>query len=274
MKQPLTIKRTAELYDLSADTLRYYEKIGLLSPQREQGNGYRMYRSDDFAKLNMIVSMLRMNFSLKEVKHYLDHHNLQTNIDLLTQEMTEIDEAIDRLQARKRRVQTSLSQLATALYEAPREQMRLIDYAERPCVIVAEPLDSGKDLPLLSAERAALPDRAFELDIFSMTPAFVLDSTLLSFDDARRVKQALLYVDPPLGVEDVILPAGTYLSFTVKGSSNSDLRAWELMTDYLQANQLEAAGDLIEFWTISEYNSSNENEYAHTLQVLTKPASL
>lgn len=75
MKRRLTIKRAAELYGLSADTLRYYEKIGLIVPQREKDNGYRLYSSDDFPKLNMIASMLRMNFSLGKIKHpLLNHH--------------------------------------------------------------------------------------------------------------------------------------------------------------------------------------------------------
>lgn len=273
MKRRLTIKRAAELYGLSADTLRYYEKIGLIVPQREKDNGYRLYSSDDFSKLNMIASMLRMNFSLGKIKHYLEHHDLQTNISLLTQEMAEIDDAIEQLQKRRRRVQTSLGQLAAALYEAPLGQMRLTKYLERPYMLVAAALEYGEELPLLCAERAACEGCSFDLDVFCMSPAFILDSDQLEYNDARRVKRALLYADPPLGIEDGALPPGTYLSLTIKGDASSDFEAWQSMVRYLEANKLRAVGDLVEFWIINEYNSDEESEYVRLLQVLTEPVS-
>lgn len=39
----LNIKQTAGLYGVSADTLRYYEAIGLVAPKRG-ANAYREYR--------------------------------------------------------------------------------------------------------------------------------------------------------------------------------------------------------------------------------------
>ena len=39
----LSIKQTAKLYDVTIDTLYYYEKLGLVVPQRNEANGYRIY---------------------------------------------------------------------------------------------------------------------------------------------------------------------------------------------------------------------------------------
>lgn len=50
----LNIKQTAGLYGVSADTLRYYEAIGLVAPKRG-ANAYREYRKDDFGRLNIIM---------------------------------------------------------------------------------------------------------------------------------------------------------------------------------------------------------------------------
>jgi len=62
-----TIRQTAEITGLSADTLRYYEKEGVISPKRSE-NGYRYYDENDIAALKYIVVMKYAHFTLSEIK--------------------------------------------------------------------------------------------------------------------------------------------------------------------------------------------------------------
>ncbi|MGH8222838.1 MAG: MerR family transcriptional regulator [Woeseiaceae bacterium] len=52
---------------LSADTLRYYERIGLLCRVLRSGAGRRRYRRDDIERLEFICRAKQMNFSLDEI---------------------------------------------------------------------------------------------------------------------------------------------------------------------------------------------------------------
>jgi len=56
---------------LSADTLRYYEKFGLLTNVSRTVSGIRQYDDKDISKLNFIKRAQRMNFSLEEIKNLL-----------------------------------------------------------------------------------------------------------------------------------------------------------------------------------------------------------
>ena len=56
---------------ISADTLRYYEKIGLLSPMRA-ASGMRAYRERDLSRLRFVQRAKSMNFSLKEIGQLLE----------------------------------------------------------------------------------------------------------------------------------------------------------------------------------------------------------
>lgn len=57
----------AKLAGVSADTLRHYERIGvLLSPRRTDG-GYRLYPADALARVQLIRRALSMGFSLPEL---------------------------------------------------------------------------------------------------------------------------------------------------------------------------------------------------------------
>lgn len=62
-----TIKQTAKRTGISADTLRYYDKEGILSPKRHE-NGYRYYDENDITILKNIVVMKYAHFSLAEMK--------------------------------------------------------------------------------------------------------------------------------------------------------------------------------------------------------------
>ncbi|SHH97546.1 Zn(2+)-responsive transcriptional regulator [Ferrimonas marina] len=65
------IGELAQAYQLKADTLRYYEKNGLLSPSGRSDSGYRLYSEDDALKLRFILKAKAVGFSLTEVQELL-----------------------------------------------------------------------------------------------------------------------------------------------------------------------------------------------------------
>ena len=62
-----TIQQVTEITGVSADALRYYDKEGLVSPQR-QANGYRLYDEKDVEILKNLVVMKYARFTLSEIK--------------------------------------------------------------------------------------------------------------------------------------------------------------------------------------------------------------
>jgi len=62
-----TIKQVVQRTGISADTLRYYDKAGILSPKRRE-NGYRYYDETDIILLKNIAVMKYARFSLAEIK--------------------------------------------------------------------------------------------------------------------------------------------------------------------------------------------------------------
>jgi len=56
-----------KLLGLSADTLRYYEKIGLLPKVSRTESGIRQYDDKDISRLKFIQRAQKMNFSLSEI---------------------------------------------------------------------------------------------------------------------------------------------------------------------------------------------------------------
>ncbi|MFP2768523.1 Zn(2+)-responsive transcriptional regulator [Oceanisphaera sp. KMM 10153] len=65
------IGELAKHFGVKADTLRFYEKEGLLSPSLRTPAGYRLYSEDDKRRLHFILRCKRVGFSLKEVDELL-----------------------------------------------------------------------------------------------------------------------------------------------------------------------------------------------------------
>ena len=66
-----TIKELAEKTGVIPNAIRFYEKKGLLHPKRTESN-YRMYGTEDVARLEQILLYRRMGFSIGDIKELLE----------------------------------------------------------------------------------------------------------------------------------------------------------------------------------------------------------
>ena len=73
----------AKLANVSERTIRYYDKIGLLKPSFVMENGYRQYSDLDLLKLQKILSLKHLGFSIEEIfPMVMDNTNLKESFDL------------------------------------------------------------------------------------------------------------------------------------------------------------------------------------------------
>mgnify|MGYP002513692382 CR=1 FL=1 len=64
------IKELAELSGVSARTLRYYDQIGLLKPERQEDNGYRLYGEAQVDRLQQILFYRQLGMPLEEIRRF------------------------------------------------------------------------------------------------------------------------------------------------------------------------------------------------------------
>lgn len=89
----------AKLANVSERTIRYYDKIGLLKPSFVMGNGYRQYSDLDLLKLQKILSLKHLGFSIEEIfPMVMDNTNLKESFEL---QIDLIEDKISHLQSLK-----------------------------------------------------------------------------------------------------------------------------------------------------------------------------
>lgn len=69
----MTVKAAAAEAGLEPEVVRYYTRIGLIQPRRNRRNGYKVYSSDDIARLVFIRKAKSLGYSLKEISEILTH---------------------------------------------------------------------------------------------------------------------------------------------------------------------------------------------------------
>jgi DNA-binding transcriptional MerR regulator len=65
-----TIRNMADRSGMTAHTLRYYERVGLIQPVGRARNGHRRYTESDAAWLNFLHCMRETNMPIREMQRY------------------------------------------------------------------------------------------------------------------------------------------------------------------------------------------------------------
>lgn len=97
MNNKYLIGDAEKILHLSKDTLRYYDKIGLVSPHKDPVTGYRYYSLEDLITLTYVLGLKELNFPLAEIKSLITNSTLDGFNTLLEKQECLIDQKIESL---------------------------------------------------------------------------------------------------------------------------------------------------------------------------------
>lgn len=92
----------AELTGVSADTLRHYERIGVLARIPRTASGYRLYSRDTVVRVRVVQGALQMGFTLEQLAAIFrvcdsDDVPSQSVLDTTREKLRSIEEQIEEL---------------------------------------------------------------------------------------------------------------------------------------------------------------------------------
>jgi len=116
----MTIGKIAKQAGVGVETVRFYERKGLIKqPKKKASDGFRTYSEDEARKIRFIKRAQELGFTLKEVKDLLDlNSNPKATCEdvrvLAEEKINEIDQKIKDLN----RMKSSVRQLEKACSES------------------------------------------------------------------------------------------------------------------------------------------------------------
>jgi MerR family copper efflux transcriptional regulator len=108
----LTIGAVAKRVGVAIDTIRYYEREGLLPEPQRRASGYRSYGDDAIAQLRFIRRAKNLGFTLEEIRELLSlSTDRQRGVKAVKQRAQQRLAAIDQRIAELHKVRDGLAQL-------------------------------------------------------------------------------------------------------------------------------------------------------------------
>jgi DNA-binding transcriptional MerR regulator len=108
-----TPAEAAELSGFSIDTLRYYEREGIISPVARTPGGRRVYSDDDLGRLGFLRCLRDTGMPIAQLRRYAelsaDDATVPERIELLEEHEAAVQASIEALRAQQARLQEKLS---------------------------------------------------------------------------------------------------------------------------------------------------------------------
>ena len=132
----LSIGEMAKLNEITAETLRHYERIGLIIPNYiDKETNYRYYRIEQSAKLDMILYMKNLGMPLTLIKAQLENENISFVQETLNEQLEIVEKKISELSQIKYTIEKNIENF-TRFQGAPKAPDIAIEHISSRRILV------------------------------------------------------------------------------------------------------------------------------------------
>ncbi|MBB1270998.1 MerR family transcriptional regulator [Shewanella sp. SR43-4] len=86
----MKVTQLANKLGVSADTVRFYTRIGLLNPSKSPNNGYKTFNHKDMVRMQFILSARNLGFSVEDIKVIFSKTDLGDSACQLVRELIKV----------------------------------------------------------------------------------------------------------------------------------------------------------------------------------------
>lgn len=115
----LTFKEMCGKFDVTPRTLRYYEYIELLFPEKE--GRARFYRPSEVARMTLILRGRRWGFSLEEIRQWLEIYEKEGTVPQYEEFLRLADRQLEALAKERAQLEETISDLSKMREEVSKE---------------------------------------------------------------------------------------------------------------------------------------------------------
>ena len=106
-----TTGELSQLCKIPRKTLLYYDKLGLITPELVDENGYRYYKRSQLFLLQLILTLRQLDVPIARIKDYLANRSLQNYRKLFNERIEFFTQEISRMQTMQAELQSELGKL-------------------------------------------------------------------------------------------------------------------------------------------------------------------
>lgn len=272
----LSISEFAKLKNTTTETLRHYDRIGLLKPDYVTESGRRMYSIRQYEKLGTILELRKIGMSLNEIHEYFNNRNVQKSVIMLKKYQKDFEKKINemlqlndvllhKLQFLEKFSEFSGTELVFEKYYPVRYMVTLGkesgDREEHAMAFTKLENHIKEKIPIIASDRVGvLADERLLIPSKELIPAI-----------------PMLFVSPKYADEDYLqrIPEGNFVCMFYKnGVLEKYDPSFENMKKYIHDKGYRICGNILQIYKIDVTLSDNREETVIELQIPVCPKNL
>lgn len=261
MKHYYKIGEISKLYNIGADSLRYYEELGILKPARGRNN-YRMYHIHDLWRLNVIRDLRELGFSMDKIKEYLNNRSLNSTEAMLQEELEVIKERMSSLDILRSNIEERLETIHEAMIQ-PTGIVEPKKLPARHCHMIHSGYEIDVEMDMLIKQLLNKnSDRLYIIGNNRIGSVIPYESAISGH--CRHYTDVFI-IDK--SGED-ILEGGTYLSVSYRGDCAQNADYIPKILEYANEHHLTLSGPFLELLWVDIHQTEAQEEHITELQIL------
>lgn len=240
-----SIGEMSKLHNISIQTLRYYDRIGLLKPAHiNTENNYRYYTIDQFIVIDMIKHCKLIGLSLEEIKRLIGTDiTPQSLYNILEKQQRSINEKISELNMVKKHIDSLKNRVGVSL-KSRFGEVTIEEFEERKFISYNYRSENSQELEINI--RRALLDVEKK---YGMLNSEIIFTT--SYKDI--VKGKIVYTNIMICNEDdkslerITIPKGRYLSLYYDDNYTDNFKYYKKVLEFADENNIDTEGNFYEF---------------------------
>lgn len=273
MKKHFSIGEMSKLHNISIETLRHYDRFGILKPEyTNEKTGYRYYSTKSFIKIYLIKQCKAIGLSLDEIKEIInDYTSLESVLNIIKNQKEIIDKKIIELNSIKSSIENLENSIEEALDVGINEifikynnerKLKTYNYTSR----YTEEFEMQLRKSLLEIEK--------EYNCFNSKIAFETSYKDLTKNDEVVHTKTMIELDGNMLGEDdttiVILPKGNYITFYFDDNFYDNKKYYSKVIEYINSNNLNIIGDFYEIHEMTRVSKDGEAKSLAKIEILLK----
>lgn len=260
MQKYFKIGEISKLYNIGTDSLRYYEELGILTPERSE-NGYRRYSLNDLWRLNVIRDLRRLDFSMERIREYLDHRSIDATEALFEEELSIIEGKLLELTDLKKTIEERLHTIQEAR-QHPIGEIRIQHYETRRCHMIHSGYQTDEEMDMLIKQL---------LNKDKNNLYIIGNNRIGSLIPAESIKKKLYRDYSSVFIIDSrgshTIEPGSYLTVSYRGDCNQNKEYIPKLYTYAKKQNLTPSGPVLELLWIDIHQAKDAREHITELQL-------
>lgn len=267
------IGEMARMFHLSVSSIRHYEQIGLLSPEKiDPDTGYRYYGPRQFEVFNTIRYLRALDIPLPQIRNFLQGRDIRQMQQMLLLQKEAIAQKQAELKRIEQKIDARLAQLQAAQTAEP-GKIELVSLPVCRLVQISNKLRirEYQDMELPVSRLARVQPEAV---VFLGKVGVSVSLSQLEKGDFSEYDGLFLLLDAEESVQGVVteIPAGTSVRMRFRGSHPQAPEQYQRMMQFMRQHHLAASGFSREITLIDYGLTSDPDRFVTEITIPVKPA--